>query len=316
MIGTMSLPEPGVDRREARVHVIGSINADTILSVPVLPAPGTTVIASASRESLGGKGAAQAIAAARFGARTGLTGAVGADDAGASARAELRSHGVSDELVRTSGHPTGHAYVYVDTHAENEIVVNPGANGELATLTAADRAAIAAADVVLTQLEAGAEIAFQAIRVAAEQGVSVILNAAPAQEIPRDILAMVDFLIMNEHEALELAGDGSDPVLAGERLAATAKTVLVTLGARGGRLHRRRQAPRTLPALTVTPIDTTGAGDTACGVLAAATALGWEPEEACRLALAAGSLATTGRGNVPSIPDRDGILAALPRPAA
>ena len=294
-----------------RVHVIGSINVATILAMPTFPAPGTTVIATDSRQSLGGKGAGQAIAAARFGAHAGLTGSVGADAEGELARAVLNDQGVTSSLVRASSLPTGRAFVYVDSGAENEIVVDPGANSDLRALTDADREAILAADVVLTQLEAGCAIAFEAIEFAADNAVTVILNAAPARDLPAQVLERVDFLIVNEPEATALSGD-ADAVSAGERLAEAAGTVLVTLGARGGRLHRRGTTPQSFPALPVTPIDTTGAGDTACGVFAAAIAQGWDPSESFRVALVAGSIATTARGNVPSIPDRDRILATLP----
>jgi len=306
----MTAPGSTVVDRDARVHVIGSINADTILTVSAFPTPGTTVIAKDSHPSLGGKGAAQAIACARFGAQTRLTGSVGSDEEGRSARAVLSGHGVASDLVRESSLPTGRAYVYVDAHAENEIVVAQGANSDLNALTQDDRDAIAHAQVMLTQLEAGTAIAFEAIRTAADRGVTVILNAAPARDIPRDVLSRVDFLIVNEPEAVALCRDAPDATAAGEKLAEAAGTVLVTLGAQGGRVHRRGQAPQAVPALSVAPVDTTGAGDTACGVFAAAIAFGWEPEEAFRIALAAGSLSTTTQGNVPSIPDRDRILTA------
>ncbi|WP_308491899.1 ribokinase [Microbacterium terrisoli] len=295
----------------ARVHVIGSINVDTILAMPTFPAPGTTVIATDSRQALGGKGAAQAIASARFGAQTGLTGSIGSDAEGDVARTTLNAQGVDDRLLRASSLPTGRAFVYVDRGAENEIVVDPGANADLKTLSAGDREAILAADVVLTQLEVGCAIAFEAIEFASQNSVTVILNAAPALDLPTDILAKIDFLIVNEPEATALSREG-DAITAGERLARAVGTVLVTLGARGGRLHRRGAAPQSFPALTVTPADTTGAGDTVCGVFAAAIAQGWQPSEAFRVALVAGSIATTTRGNAPSIPDRSRILAMLP----
>ncbi len=288
--------------RIGRVVVVGTVNMDTVVSVDTFALPGETRIASTMQELLGGKGLAQSIAAARFGSSSTLIAAVGDDPNATAARGAMRDAGVDDSLLRTVQVPTGRAIVTVSADGENSIVVNRGANGALIGLTEVDLASIASADVVLAQLEAGPEICGLAIDRAHESGVTVMLNAAPAAVLAAELLARVDVLIVNEIECEQLGGSA--------RLAALAKAVVVTLGAAGAVLYRDGSAPLALPALAVTPVDTTGAGDTFCGVFAAAVAQGSTLVEALQFALAAGSLATLRSGNVPAIPDRGAVLSA------
>lgn len=297
-----------------RVVVVGSVNADLLVRVAALPAPGETVLATAATSAAGGKGQAQAVAAARFGADVQFIAAVGDDADGRAALAMLT--GVGTSLVRTAPAGTGRAIVAIDDAGENSIIVIPGANAELESLTEADETAIQAADVVLLQLENGTNIALEAITCAHEHGVTVILNAAPPPELDRvatqGLLGRLDYLVVNEHECLRLGG-GPDVDSSARALARLAGAVIVTLGARGGSLYRGPGKPLTLPALDVDAVDTTGAGDAFCGVFAAAIAEGRAVESAFQLALVAGSIATLTAGNVPAIPTREQVMATSGR---
>jgi ribokinase len=298
-------PVPG---REGRVVVIGSVNMDTVLSLDHLPQPGETRIAHDMREYLGGKGQSSAIAAARFGSNCRLIAAVGKDHAGELARQGLQASGVDTGLIRLSAKPTGRAVVSVDARAENSIVVSPGANSELRSLRAADKAAVIAADVLLTQLEAGTAIAYEAIALARENGVTVMLNAAPVADVPIEVLDCVDYLIVNRVECLQLGGS-PDIEESARTLTEHACTVVVTLGSEGGRIYSRGAASISLPALDIEAVDTTGSGDTFCGAFAAGIAQGLALVEAFQLALLAGSLAALKHGNARSVPDRAAVIA-------
>lgn len=304
--------------QRGRVVVIGSVNTDLLVRVASLPAPGETVLAREAREAAGGKGRAQATAAARFGAATRFIAAVGDDADGHAVLAELREEGIDTALVRIVDAPTGRAIVSIDDAGENSIVVIPGANGMLDSLTEGDEQAVVDADVVLMQLETGTGIALETITRARENGVTIVLNAAPPPELDRvdvdGLLGGVTYLIVNEVECQRLAG-GPDLDESARALAQLCGSVIVTLGGQGGALYRGSGAPLRLPALNVTPLDTTGAGDAFCGVFAAAIAEGRDVESALRLALTAGSLATLTAGNVPASPSREQVLASsLERP--
>ena len=293
--------------------VVGSVNADLLVNVAALPLPGETVLALGSSNAAGGKGQAQAIAAARFGADVRFIAAVGDDDDGRAALSGLGAAGVNVALVRVLTSGTGRAVVAIDEAGENSIIVIPGANAELESLTEADETAISAADVVLLQLENGTSIVAETIAVARQHGVTVVLNAAPPLPLQTtELLRGVDYLIVNEGECLRLGGE-VDVDASARALASLAGAVLVTLGAQGGLLYRGPGKPLALPALDVDPVDTTGAGDTFCGVFAAAITEGRAVESAFQLALVAGSLATLTRGNVPSSPTREQIMATSGR---
>ena len=293
--------------------VVGSVNADLLVNVAALPLPGETVLALGSSNAAGGKGQAQAIAAARFGADVRFIAAVGDDDDGRAALRGLGAAGVNVALVRVLTSGTGRAVVAIDEAGENSIIVIPGANAELESLTEADESAISAADVVLLQLENGTSIVAETIAVARQHGVTVVLNAAPPLPLQTtELLRGVDYLIVNEGECLRLGGE-VDVDASARALASLAGAVLVTLGAQGGLLYRGPGKPLALPALDVDPVDTTGAGDTFCGVFAAAITEGRAVESAFQLALVAGSLATLTRGNVPSSPTREQIMATSGR---
>jgi ribokinase len=287
----------------ARVCVVGSANLDLVATAARLPAPGETVLGTSFAEHAGGKGLNQAIAAARSGASTTFVGAVGDDDAGRRVLAVMAGDGVEARLVEVrSGTPTGRALIAVDAQGENSIIVVPGAN---ATVGVPAPIELPPADVVLAQLEVPVATVTAAFVAARRAGVRTILNPAPASALPGELLALCDVVVPNEHE-VELLG-GVD----GLRARGVA-TVIVTLGGRGVRIVDEDGA-RTVPPFPVVPVDTTAAGDAFCGALA--SQLGDAPaiDDAVRWAAAAGALATTVAGAVPSIPRREAIAALLAR---
>ena len=293
------------------VVVVGSVNADLSARVARIPAPGETVLATGFARSPGGKGGNQAVGAARAGgAAVTFVGAVGTDADGAWLADRLDAAGVDvATLTRVEG-PSGQALISVDAAGENAIVVVPGANAAFAEVTPVQADAIAHADVVLAQLETPLATVTQAARIARDHGVRFLLNAAPSQPLPPDLLALLDVLIVNEHEARDVARtDDLDEALT--RLVAEVGTVVLTLGASGSRIVHRGQEPISVPARRVEAVDTTAAGDTYCGVLAAALARGASWEAAAEEASVASALTVTRPGAQDSIPTRAEVLAAL-----
>jgi ribokinase len=296
------------------VTVVGSLNEDVLVTVDRLPGRGETVVGSAVTIAPGGKGANQAAAAGRLGGGVAMVGRVGGDPAGDRQRAALATAGVDVELVRsTPGELTGTATIPVEADGgENLIVVVPGANAAL-TPADVDVAEVRQATVVLLQLETPLETVLAAAEAAA--GI-VVLNPAPPQPLPADLLGLVDVLVPNEHELVRLAGaaeGGRSPAeLAELARGLGAGSVVVTLGARGALLvpaegNAVLQAPP-----TVEPVDTTGAGDCFCGALAQSLARGDVPAEAVRYAVAAAASSTTGPGARGALPDDAAVQALLP----
>jgi ribokinase len=280
-----------------RVVVVGSANVDVVLGVTAIPRPGETTLATSSERHPGGKGANQAVAAARDGARTTFVGAVG-DDAGAQVVLGAFAGTVDVSVLRRAPGPTGTAYIAVDGAGENTIIVDPAANATLRDLTGAELAAVREADVVMAQLEIPVETVAAAF--GAARGLTV-LNAAPARDLPDELWPLVGVLVVNEEEALALAGE-ADQAAAVAALLRRVPEVVVTLGGRGALLAGRDAEPVTVPAHAVPVVDTTGAGDTFCGVFGAARARGAAPAEAVRRAVAAAAIAVQRPGAVPSIP--------------
>ena len=289
------------------VLVVGSANLDVVLSVASIPRPGETVLAGDRTLGPGGKGANQAAAAARAGARSRLVAAVGDDDAASLLRAALVDAGVADGL-RTTTTPTGTAFVVVDTHGENAIVVDLGANAGLVDLTAAELALVRAAQVVLCQLEVPVETATAALTAAA--GLRV-LNAAPAQDLPSTLTDVVDVLVVNEQEALAVSGR-RDLAGAVAVLLSLVPEVVVTMGAAGARVAVRGGDDEIVPGVRARlVVDTTGAGDVFCGVFCAARAAGESSLQAAVLACAAASLSVERAGAGGSSPTLDEARARL-----
>ncbi|KAA1394338.1 ribokinase [Aeromicrobium ginsengisoli] len=294
-----------------RVVVVGSLNVDLALTCDTIPAPGETVLATAARRSAGGKGANQAVAAARAGgASTSIVGAVGDDPDGHYLLDQLGRAGVGTERVAVvAGQSSGLALITVDRAGENAIVVAPGANAALA-IDAPDRELLHTADVVLAQLETPQQLVAEAAR-SRRSGVPFILNAAPAAPLTDELAREVDVLVVNEHEARSVAGT-NDLDEAIQLLVARFPVLLVTLGAGGSELHRADLPVIRARALTVPVVDTTAAGDTYCGVLAAGLAAGRPVERAMPIAGAAASLTVQRSGAQDSIPTRAEVEALQP----
>jgi ribokinase len=288
------------------VVVVGSANLDLVARTKRLPHPGETVSAHGYFEACGGKGANQAIAAARAGARTAFVGAVGRDAAGDILRSAFVTDGVDVARLATVDAPTGRALIGVSDDAENLIIVVPGANHALSIADIDDSSSIIKhARVLLMQLEVPLAVVQHAASLAGDDTI-VVLNPAPAAELSDTLLAQLDVITPNEHE-VELLG-GAESLLA-----RGVGAVVVTEGPRGARLVTAAGTTR-VPPHPVTPVDTTGAGDAFCGALSARLALdgglGALPT-ALRAAAIAGALATTVEGAVPSLPRWARIAAVL-----
>ena len=305
----------------AHVTVVGSLNMDLVACAPRIPEPGETIIGDSFQTAPGGKGANQAVAAARLGASVSMVGRVGRDAFAESVLRSLAAARVDCTFVaRDAECPTGVALIVVDDGGQNSIVVAPGANMRLspADVDAAE-ARIAAADVCLLQLETPLETVTRAAEVAQAHGVLVVLNPAPARPLPAALLRTVDVLIPNESETALLTGQGVCGQSATEAAADALRkmgvdTVILTLGERGALLAWEGGAER-LPAFDVTPVDTTAAGDAFVGGFAVALAEGRTLSDAVRWANAAGALATTKLGAQPSLPTRvelEALFAAGP----
>lgn len=290
--------------------MLGSANLDLVFAVERIPSPGETVLATSTASHAGGKGLNQAVAAARAGVSTTMIGAVADDDAGRVLRAVMLDADIDSSLVRVSSEPTGQAMIAVDPSAENSIIVAAGANATLTSLTDADRAAIRSASVLLMQLEVPLATVTDAALAARESGVVVMLNAAPANELPEELMASLDYLMVNEHEACVVSGI-DELAEATKELASRVGRLVVTLGSDGCELWEGGALIVKLPARRVTAVDTTGAGDTFCGAFAAAIAEGVDYEAAGHFATAAAALSVQSHGAVPSIPLRADIEAVL-----
>lgn len=294
----------------AEVVVVGSANADLVVTVDRHPGPGETVLGGDLHSTPGGKGANQAVAAARAGdAPTVFVGALGTDDAGEMLLASLAGAGVDTSLVARTPTPSGTAFIIVGPGGENAIVVAPGANRQVSV---SPRAAtrIGRAAVVLAQLEIPVETVVAAAR-ARRPGALMVLNAAPSRELPDELWRELDVLVVNEHEAADLAGLAAEPGALAASLLARVPAVVVTLGADGCLVAARDEAAVTIPSPVVEAVDTTGAGDTFCGVLAAGLARGEDLVAASRRAVAAAALAVTRPGAQQAVPTAAETEAAL-----
>jgi ribokinase len=282
------------------VVIVGSLNLDLVARAPRLPGPGETVSGTDYREFAGGKGLNQAVAAARAGASVAFVGAVGDDDAGRRLRDVVHDEGIDGRWLITLPHvATGRALITVDDHAENSIVVVPGANG---VVRWPDEQA-PTGTVVLAQLEVPLGTIARAFSAAHAHGSITVLNPAPATALPTSLLTTTSIIVPNEHEAALLGGDQ-------QLVDAGVTSVVTTRGARGvevrGPDERFTQQP-----FRVIPVDTTAAGDAFCGYLAARLAAGDELRIATRWAGAAGALATTTPGAVPSLPHLEAVQRLL-----
>ncbi|MDX2146623.1 MAG: ribokinase [Planctomycetota bacterium] len=325
--GAAPMQSGGGGAGRPRICVVGSINMDLVVRVSKLPTAGATVLGSSYKTYSGGKGANQAVAAARLGADVVLIGSIGDDPHGRELLKTLQAEklDLSTLLVR-EGRTSGLAMITVAEGGENTIVVAPGAN---ALLTADDvRAAsgvIESCDALLMQLETPTQAVMVAAQIAREAGKPVLLNAAPARALSPELFKLIDVLIVNRVEAATLSGlDANiEPARLALRLAdGGVPTIVLTLGAQGAMItHRRR--PKRIGAVHVKQTDSVGAGDAFAGALAVswppvyAAAKAKSPEEfrlvdaALELASAAGALATTKPGAIPALPTRAEVDALL-----
>ncbi|MFC3861534.1 ribokinase [Deinococcus antarcticus] len=287
------------------VTVLGSLNLDLILNVLHLPRAGETMHSLSLERQPGGKGANQAAACAALGRPPRMIGAVGADDAGAFMRSTLLERGVDVSAVRVlDGVATGQAYIHVAADGENTITLHGGANQQLGEPELnALRVALGGANVLLLQLEIPLRVNVQAAELARAAGVTVILDPAPAVEnLPADLLASVDILTPNEHEAQTLTGEADAQAAARKLLALGVQNVILKRGSRGA-LLLNAQGAKEFQAPAVKVISTVGAGDTFNGALAAALASGEALARATDFAVKAASLRVSrppGYGHLPT----------------
>ena len=299
------------------VCVLGSLNLDIVCRVAALPGPGETVIGERVDRFTGGKGANQAIAAALYGAPTAIIGALGRDDAAALLLAHLAEVGVDTRgVVQLDGLISGHGYIHVSADGENMIVVISGANAALADAHVRPEA-LAAHSVFLTQLETPFAVTAKAFASPAARAGLTILNAAPAHPEGAALFPLMDAIVVNETELGQFAGlarapEAMDDVAAAARrlISRPGQTVVATLGAVGAMAVTADDAFH-VPGLPATVVDTTGAGDCFCGVLAAALSQGADLRGAMTAANAAASLSTETAGAAPSMPTRAAVAARL-----
>ncbi len=301
-----------------KITVVGSLNIDLILQAPRLPTPGETILGAQNLMTVpGGKGANQAVAAARLGAEVAMIGRVGADDFGRQLLASLQEANVDTQPVTvTEAVATGAAMIIVDANGQNSIVVSPGANG-LTSVEDIERHAdvIRNSNVLLLQLEIPLDTVAFAAKVAAEADVRVMLNPAPALPLPGNLLNNVDVLVLNETEAALLT---LQPVASEQDIRMTlmmlqrlgVETLALTQGAAGVTVAAGDLVTH-VPAFSIDVVDTTAAGDAFSAAFAVALAEGRTPQQAARFGNAAGALAAAAFGAQPSLPTLDAVLHLL-----
>lgn len=295
-----------------KVLVVGSLNMDLDVFVPRLPQTGETVLGGTFATIPGGKGANQAVAAARMGAAVTMIGRVGNDEYGQTLRQLAAQDGIDTSYIEVDPkEPSGVALITVDREGRNTIVVASGANLALTTdhLHKAERA-FSAADVLVTQLESPLEVVSEAVNLAVKRGMHVILNPAPARSLPEELLAEVEFFIPNEGEAVHIAGTESLEAAIPKLLGFGVCNLIITLGEHGVLLVTR-DGRKQFPAHKVEAIDTVAAGDAFVGAFATGIAEGMSVEEAIQLGNAAAAVSVTRRGAQTSLPARADVESFL-----
>ncbi|WP_214324694.1 ribokinase [Nonomuraea sediminis] len=292
------------------ISVFGSANMDLVAYVAQAPKRGETVTGRAFRTVPGGKGANQAIAAARAGTEVAFLGAVGDDSFGTEIRATLAEAGVDVAGLRRVEGPSGIAHIVVDDEGGNSIIVVPGANGTITGPSSDDLAVIARSQALLLQLELPMEAVIGAAEAARVGGAQVVLTPAPARPLPDELLEAVTLIVPNEHEAAALTG-AADSETALDELLKKVPEVVITLGSEGALYGSRSGDRLRVPAVPVHAVDTTAAGDTFVGALAVARTEGKPPADALLFASAAAALSVQREGASTSMPTRQEIDAFL-----
>ncbi|KEY56621.1 ribokinase [Serratia sp. DD3] len=297
-----------------KLVVLGSINADHILNVKQFPLPGETVIGKQYKVAFGGKGANQAVAAGRSGADITFIACVGADDIGERIRQQLVTDRIDTQPIEAiPGNTTGVALIFVNEDGENVIGIDAGANAAVTPdYLRRYQQTVIDADALLMQLESPLETVIAAAKLAKQHQTQVILNPAPACELPDDLLAMVDMITPNETEAQRLTGiainNDDDAARAAKVLHDKGiSRVIITLGSRGVWLSEQGDGGKLVPGFKVKAVDTIAAGDTFNGALVTALLEGKAISEAVRFAHAAAAIAVTRPGAQPSVPWREEI---------
>lgn len=311
----------------AEVLVVGSLNADLVVRTARFPSPGETIQGNDLAIIPGGKGANQAVAASRLGADVAMVGRVGKDAFGTDLIENLKENKVDTSHVpQDDSVATGTAVIVVDARGQNSIVLSPGANGKVSPSDAESApfgnpssSSARGASLLLLQFEIPIETVVHAARLAKEKGLRVLLNPAPAHEVPDELLQSADFLLPNETELGLLAGQPVSDLASAETAARSlvsrgAANVIVTLGANGALIVNADEVEH-IPSFNVKAVDTTAAGDAFIGGFASALLKQRPLEEAVRFACACGALAATRFGAQPSLPTREEVETLLEKNA-
>ena len=292
------------------ILIVGSLNADLVVRTPRFPQPGETISGEDLQVIPGGKGSNQAVAAARLGAGVSMLGRVGKDNFGDYLLENLKTNKVEAKLVQRDDTSTGTAIIIVDSTGQNSIVLSAGANGNVSSADV-DAASFSDYKLLLLQLEIPIPAVLSAAKGAHEKGLRVILNPAPAKQLPEELLALADFLIPNETELNLLTGLPVHDLNSAEQAARTllergVKNVIVTLGSKGALIVTNEQVSP-IESFKVDVVDTTAAGDAFIGGFASALLQDKPLEEAVRYGCACGALAATKFGAQPSLPTKEDV---------
>lgn len=289
-----------------KILVIGSINMDYVCTVDELPKKGETLLSNGFVDSGGGKGANQAVAARRLGAEVAMIGAVGKDVSGDKLIDSLRKEGINVDYIKRVDIPTGNAIVTVDKNGDNTIVVYSGANFQVdEELINSYEAVIEDNDFIILQLEIPMNTVLYSAKLAKKHGKKVVLNPAPAKELPKEIYEYIDYITPNETELARITGIDDVKLASKELINRGAKNVVVTLGEKGS--YYLGDGELEVESFKIEAVDTTAAGDSFNGALAVALGEGKSIEEALKYANAVGALTTTKIGAQVSLPYKEEV---------